>query len=180
MAMNSLLALMLALGTPEHPRPVVKEVVQYTLRVDSTDLSGWTVEIRLRTTSDTIRLAMAAHPEYDDRYWRYVRDVIVEPGGTVTRVDSAVWQVVAPRGVVTVRYRIALPPAEPGERLRASWRPYLTPTGGLIGGPHAFMYLLGAEHMPVIVELSLPASWEIASGLRDALPRGGQGMMRGN
>ena len=160
--MNSL-ALIVALFAPAHP--AVKPSIQYTLRVDSADLSGWTVEIILRTTSDTVRLAMAAHPEYDDRYWRYVRDVAVEPSGTVSRVDSAVWQVVAPRGVVTVRYRIALPPAEPGERLRASWRPYLTPTGGLIGGPHAFMYVLGAEDTSSIVRLELPSSWEIATGL---------------
>src|SRR6266850_3151257 len=160
--MNSL-ALIVALFAPAHP--AVKPSIQYTLRVDSADLSGWTVEIILRTTSDTVRLAMAAHPEYDDRYWRYVRDVAVEPSGTVSRVDSAVWQVVAPRGVVTARYRIALPPAEPGERLRASWRPYLTPTGGLIGGPHAFMYVLGAEDTSSIVRLELPSSWEIATGL---------------
>jgi len=162
MTMNSL-ALIVALFAPAHP--AVKPSIQYTLRVDSADLSGWTVEIILRTTSDTVRLAMAAHPEYDDRYWRYVRDVAVEPSGTVSRVDSAVWQVVAPRGVVTVRYRIALPPAEPGERLRASWRPYLTATGGLIGGPHAFMYVLGAEDTSSIVRLELPSSWEIATGL---------------
>src|SRR6267143_5175580 len=162
MTMNSL-ALIVALFAPAHP--AVKPSIQYTLRVDSADLSGWTVEILLRTTSDTVRLAIAAHPEYDDRYWRYVRDVAVEPSGTVSRVDSAVWQVVAPRGVVTVRYRIALPPAEPGERLRASWRPYLTPTGGLIGGPHAFMYVLGAEDSTVFVRLELPPSWTIATGL---------------
>ena len=174
MTMNSL-ALALALFAPAHP--VLKPSIQYTLRVDSTDLSGWTVEIRLRTTSDTIRLAMAAHPEYDDRYWRYVRDFAVDRG-TVTRVDSAVWQVVAPRGAVTVRYRIALPPAETG--LRAAWRPYLTPTGGLIGGPHAFMYVLGAKDSTVMVTLRLPASWEIATGLSDALPRGGQGTRRGS
>src|SRR6267143_3230224 len=160
--MNSL-ALIVALFAPAHP--AVKPSIQYTLRVDSADLSGWTVEIILRTSSDTFRLAMAAHPEYDDRYWRYVRDVAVEPSGTVSRVDSAVWQVVAPRGVVTVRYRIALSPAEPGERLRASWRPYLTPTGGLIGGPHAFMYLLGGEQLQAGVLLDLPASWVVATGL---------------
>src|SRR6266478_10254366 len=121
MTMNSL-ALVLALFAPAHP--ALKPSIQYTLRVDSTDLSGWTVEIRLRTTSDTIRLAMAAHPEYDDRYWRYVRDFAVETtGATVTRIDSAVWQIVAPRGVVNVRYRVALPPADAG--LRASWRPFL-------------------------------------------------------
>jgi len=174
MTMNSL-ALVLALFAPAHP--ALKPSIQYTLRVDSTDLSGWTVEIRLRTTSDTIRLAMAAHPEYDDRYWRYVRDFAVDRG-TVTRVDSAVWQVVAPRGAVTVRYRIALPPAEAG--LRAAWRPYLTPTGGLIGGPHAFMYVLGAQDSTVMVTLRLPAGWGIATGLRDALPRDGQGTRRGS
>jgi len=159
MTMN-LFALVLALFAPAHP--ALKPSIQYTLRVDSTDLSGWTVEIRLRTTSDTIRLAMAAHPEYDDRYWRYVRDFAVDRG-MVTRVDSAVWQVVAPRGAVTVHYRIALPPAEPG--LRAAWRPFLTSTGGLIGGPHAFMYLLGGEDSPVAVMLDLPDSWAVATGL---------------
>jgi len=154
-----------------HPHPAVKPAVQYTLRVDGADLSGWSVEIRLRTVSDTFRLAMAAHPEYDDRYWRYVRDFAVEPSSaSVTKVDSAVWQVVAPRGAVTVRYRIALPPADSG--LRASWRPFLTPTGGLIGGPHAFMYLLGGERLMVGVMLELPADWGIATALaRTANPR---------
>lgn len=170
------LALLLALLAPAHP--ALKPQIQYTLRVDSTDLSGWTVEMRLRMTSDVIRLAMAAHPEYDDRYWRYVRDVSVEPAGTVTRVDSAVWQVSAPTGFITVRYRIALPALEPG--LRDSWRPYLTPTGGLIGGPHAFMYLLGGEELPVAVILQLPASWDVATGLSDALRPGDQGMRRSN
>jgi predicted metalloprotease with PDZ domain len=159
--MKLLIALSFALLAPGHP--ALKPQIQYTLRVDSTDLSGWTVEMRLRTTSDPIRLAMSAHPEYDDRYWRYVRDVSVEPVGTVTRVDSAVWEVSAPAGLITVRYRIALPAPEPG--LRASWQPYLTPTGGLIGGPHAFMYLLGGEKMMVSVALELPASWDVATGL---------------
>src|SRR6266516_3068189 len=127
-------ALLLALHT--HPHPVVKPAIEYTLRVDSADLSGWSVTLRLRTTSDTFRLAMAAHPEYDDRYWRYVRDFAVEPtAATFTKVDSAVWEVVAPRGLVTVRYRIVLPPAPPGPR--AAWRPFLTPSGGLLGGTGA-------------------------------------------
>src|SRR5688572_14502368 len=165
--MRYCLALLLAVFPPalgRTPAPwALKPAVQYTLRVDSADLSGWTVAIRLRTTGDTIRLAMAAHPEYDDRYWRYVRDFAVEPSGTVTKVDSAVWQVVAPRGEVRVRYRIALPP--PAEGRRGAWRPYLTRTGGLVGGPHAFMYLLGGEQLPVSVTLDLPRGWEVATGL---------------
>jgi len=92
-------------------------------------------------------------------------------------VDSAVWRFEAPRGFVTVRYRIALPPSEQG--LRAAWKPFLTPTGGLVGGPHAFMYQLGAEAMPVAVILELPPSWAVATGLSDALRPSDQGMLRG-
>ncbi len=158
--MTTYLALLFAL---------LKPGISYWLRVDPQDLSGWTVEIRFRTTADTFRLAMAAHPEYDDRYWRYVCDFTVEAAGgpsSVTRPDSAVWQVVAPRGNVTVRYRIALPP--PAPLPRAAWQPFLTATGGLLGGPHAFMYLLGAENQPAIVWLDLPKDWDIATGLRSA------------
>src|SRR5206468_5796841 len=87
----------------------------------------------------------------------------VEPkSAIVTKVDSTVWQVITPRGEVLVRYRIALPP--PAPLPRASWRPFLTRTGGLIGGPHAFMYLLGPEPMPAPVTLDLPEGWRAASG----------------
>ncbi len=169
MAMNAL-ALIGALFAPAHP--ALKPSIQYTLRVDSTDLSGWTVEIQLRTVSDTFRLAMAAHPEYDDRYWRYVTGFRVESSGgeaTFAKVDSAVWQVVAPRGPVVVRYRIVLPPTPPAPpsalEQRGAWRPFLTPTGGLVGGPHAFMYLLGSERAMVGVMLDLPSGWQIATAL---------------
>jgi predicted metalloprotease with PDZ domain len=154
--------------------PVAKPTITYNLRVDSTDLSGWDVEMRLRTITDTFRLATAAHAEYDDRYFRYVTAFSVTPSSAlVTRVDSAVWQVITPRGDVRVRYRIALPPAAPGPR--ASWRPFLTPTGGLVGGPHAFMYLLGGEEMPVTVTLELPQSWRVATGLPSSFPREPEG-----
>ena len=166
--MKSTAVVALALLAPQ-PQPALKPVIHYTLRVDSTDLSGWNVEIRLRTVSDTFRLAMAAHPEYDDRYFRFVTGFTVEPSSAVvTRVDSAVWQVITPRGEVRVRYRIALPPSPSP---RGSWRPFLTPTGGLLGGPHAFMYLLGDELMPATVTLELPASWTIATGLPSSFPQ---------
>jgi predicted metalloprotease with PDZ domain len=141
-------------------------VVTYTLTVDTADLTGWSVEMRLRNLPDTFRLAMAAHPEYDDRYYRYVTQLSVRiPSGvsSISRVDSAVWRVVAPGGASVVRYRIQLP--EPAPLPRAAWRPFLTPTGGLTGGPHAFMYVLGGELAPVHVTLVLPESWKVATGL---------------
>lgn len=140
-------------------------VVHYTLQVDSADLSGFVVEIRIRNAPRDFVLAMAAHPEYDDRYWRYVRDVTIDSAGagaTITREDSALWRVKATRGAAIVRYRLQLPAAESP---RAAWRPFLAPAGGLIGGPHSFMYIVGAELAPVHLTVALPASWQIATGL---------------
>lgn len=161
-------ALLLAVFPPAltHTPLALKPAVQYTLRVDSADLSGWNVEIRLQNPTGTVRLAMAAHPEYDDRYWRYVTNFAAQPASgtaTVTKADSAVWQIVAPRGALVVRYRIALPPAPEGRR--GAWRPYLTSSGGLVGGPHAFMYVLGGEQLPIAVTLDLPRGWDVATGL---------------
>lgn len=141
-------------------------VLHYTLRVDSTDLTMFAVAIRIRNATDTIRLAMAAHPEYDDRFWRYVEDLRIESTSgpaTITRTDSALWRAIARGGESTVRYRIKLP--APSAPPRAAWRPFLSPTGGLVGGPHAFMYILGAELAPAHVTLDVPTSWGIATGL---------------
>src|SRR5918992_3106160 len=141
-------------------------VVVYALRIDTTDLSGFDVEMRVRNVPHTFRVAIAAHPEYDDRYWRFVDGLRVDARGgpgTVTREDSALWRVVAPGGEATIRYRIRLPPAEGA--VRAAWRPFLAPSGGLTGGPHAFMYVLGATLVPAHVTLDLPAGWDVATGL---------------
>lgn len=108
---------------------------------------------------------MATHPEYDDKYWRYVRDIRVEAASgraTVTRADSSLWRVVAPGGSVVIRYRLALP-AEP--RFRQAWKPFLAPTGGLVGGTQSFMYVVGETLAPSHVTLDVPNGWSIATGL---------------
>ena len=140
-------------------------IVSYVLRVDSADLTGFDVELRLRSAGDTIRLAMAKHPEYDDRFFRYVENLRVEGprGANIMRVDSAVWRLVAPGGEAVVRYRIHLPPSPTP---RAAWRPFLSATGGLVGGPHSFIYVVGRELAPAYVRLELPSSWRIATALR--------------
>src|SRR3989442_7485885 len=88
-------------------------VIGYTLRVDSADLSGFGVEVRIRNAGDTFRLAMAAHPEYDDRFWRFVEGISVTTPrgpGAVTREDSALWRVAAPRGAAPAPDRTRRPP----------------------------------------------------------------------
>ena len=139
-------------------------IVTYTLRVDSADLSGFDVSMSVRGKRDTTLLAMVTHPEYDDKYWRFVRDLRVEAAGaTITRADSSVWRVIAPGGSFVVRYRLALPEPRQGER--AAWMPFLAPTGGLVGGTHSFMYVVGETLAPSHVTLELPASWSVATGL---------------
>jgi predicted metalloprotease with PDZ domain len=145
---------------------LAQPIVSYRVRVDSVDLSGFSVEMRIRNAPDTVRLAMAAHPEYDDRYWRFLSDLRVRtPRGIVpvVREDSALWRVVAPGGDVLVQYRIVLP--TPPESPRAAWRPFVSAAGALIDGPHTFLYLLGATLAPSHVALDLPASWQVATGL---------------
>jgi len=140
-------------------------VISYRLTVSAADTTRIDVTMHIRNAPDTIRLAMAAHPEYDDKFWRYVVEPAADSEGRarpVVREDSAVWRVVAPGGDVTVRYAIGLPAREAS---RAAWRPFLTPTGGLVGGPHSFMYVLGQELAPAVVTFDLPPGWQIATGL---------------
>ncbi|HET9708032.1 MAG TPA: hypothetical protein VFP39_06995, partial [Gemmatimonadales bacterium] len=147
-------------------------VVTYGVRVDTADLSGFDVTIRIRNATDTFRLALAAHPEYDDRYFRHVAQVrVATPAGgaaaSIVREDSAVWRVVAPGGTVEVRYRLQLP--APDRPIRSSWVPFLAPQGGLVGGPQSFMYIVGATLVPSYVTFDLPRGWAIATGLQPTI-----------
>ena len=141
-------------------------VVDYLLTVDSTDFSSFAVEMKIRNVADTFRVAMVAHPEYDDRYWRYVEDFFVETKngkGKVVREDSALWKIITNGREATLHYRIHLPDVT---GIRSSWKAYLTPTGGLVGGPHSFMYVVGATLIPSHVAFDIPIDWEIATGLQ--------------
>ena len=159
-------AVLLSIFALSAPQPA-KIHVEYRLRVDSADLSGFSVDMVVHNAPATFTLAAAAHPEYDDKYWRYLTDLRVTDAtghhGTVTRADSALWRVVTTAGMVTVHYRLALPPAPATPR--AAWKPFLSPTGGLVGGPHSFLYVLGMEKAGALVRLEMPASWNAASGL---------------
>jgi predicted metalloprotease with PDZ domain len=147
------------------PQSASKATLEYTLRVDSADLSGVAVELRVRNAPASLQLAAYAHPIYDDKYWRNLEDLTAfDPSGgalAVTRQDSMLWRV-ANSGDVIVRYRVRFPPEGPP---RASWRPFLAPSGGLVGGPHSFLYVEGEERAPVTVTLELPDGWRVATGL---------------
>jgi predicted metalloprotease with PDZ domain len=137
----------------------------YALDIADGDTTGFDVRMSVINAPDTFRIAMAKHPEYDDRFFRYVTNLRVESQrpATIVQEDSALWRVVAPGGNASISYRIQLPPTQPPPR--AAWRPFLSPTGGLTGGPHAFMYVVGAELAPAHVSVRVPTDWGIATGL---------------
>lgn len=150
----------------------IKESVDYRLSVDAADLSAFTVEMRIEGAPTTLRLAMPVHPEYDERSWRFLEALSVSAGGArarLTREDSTLWRVDSRGGTLMVRYRMRVPGWEAN---RAAWRPFLSPTGGLTGGPYLFLYVVGREGAPATVTLDLPAGWAVATGLdRTADPR---------
>ncbi len=164
----AVLLFLVALGSPTsllsrelHPR------IAYRIHVDRADLSGFNVEMRIHDAPQFVRFAMAAHPEYDDRYWRYVENLTAESRGKalqITSEESALWSVRATGGDLIVKYRIQLPPQTTPNR--SAWRPFLSQTGGLIGDVHSFMYVVGAESAPTQVTLELPEGWKSASGLQ--------------
>jgi len=140
-------------------------VINYTLTVDSTDISGFMVEMRVRNVTDTFHVAMVAHPEYDDQYWRYVENFSVDAKkgkGQVIREDSALWKIITKGNEAVLHYKLHLPPS--GAQ-RSAWKAYISATGGLVGGPHSFMYVVGATLAPSYVTLKIPNNWQIATGL---------------
>jgi len=122
--------------------------------------------MHVRNAPETYHIAMARHPEYDDRFWRYMEGLQIDAGprpGSVTAIDQNLWQVSALGGEAILRYRIRLPAA--GHSARAAWRPFLTSTGGLVGDLHTFLYMVEAPHASSHVTLRLPAGWSVATAL---------------
>lgn len=141
-------------------------IANYTLTVDTTDTSHFAIEMRIRNVPDTFHVAMVAHPEYDDQYWRYVEDFRVttkKGNGEIFREDSALWKIVSAGKEAILNYRIHLPALH--SEFRSAWKAFLSSTGGLLGGPHSFMYVVGATLAPSYVTLRIPGSWQIATGL---------------
>jgi predicted metalloprotease with PDZ domain len=142
-------------------------VVNYTLTIDPDDTSSFEVEMNIRNIPDSFYVAMVAHPEYDDRYWRFVENLFVvskNGKGNIVRKDSALWKITSNDGEAVLHYRIHLPVLQ--DAFRSSWKAFLSPTGGLVGGPHSFMYVTGATLAPSYVTLHIPAGWQIVTGLQ--------------
>jgi len=163
---------LLAILTGFTTSPVAKRQVEYRLRVDTTDLSAFTVEMRIPEAPASLRLGMPVHPEYDEQSWRFVQGLTVSVSGQAARLfreDSTLWRVESQGGDLRVAYRVRVPPWDAN---RAAWRPFLSPSGGLGGGPYLFLYVVGGEAAPATVTVDVPEGWDVATGLdRTSNPR---------
>jgi predicted metalloprotease with PDZ domain len=150
---------------------VAQQPVAYTLTVDRADTTVVRVSMRIPDARPATRVALYAHPESDDRYWRYVDALTATQGGQsvpVVREDSAAWRIAARPGALTLAYTVRVAPLT--GRFRQAWRPSLGANGGLVGGADMFLYVVGPSRQAT-VQLRLPAAWRVATGLpRAAAP----------
>jgi predicted metalloprotease with PDZ domain len=142
--------------------------IYYTVTIDTADLSGFDVTMRIEGAPKSIRLAMAVHPEYNDRFWRYVRNMRAESMGKPTRLAFAIeadnaWRIQTRNGYANVRYRIELPREDPTSR--AVWHTTLRKDGASLNSTDTFLYLTDFPLAPVKVTLEIPENWKTASGL---------------
>src|SRR5579872_7183535 len=106
----------------------VPPVLNYRLAVDARDTTGYWVQLWIDHAPRHFQLVLATHHEYDDRFWRYVRNFqVTAPSGhaVFVRSDSAVYAITISGSEAIVRYRIQLP-----AHLYAH-RPFLSSYGGL-------------------------------------------------
>ena len=141
--------------------------IEYQITISQSDLSGFDVEMRIPQTQGRSRIAMAVHPEYDDRYWRYIEKFSATDarGRTLrfSKEEDTLWRIENGRGDLVIRYRLRLP-GQQGTH-RDAWKPFLTPHGGMIGDLHSLMYVVGEEERSARISLVMPAGWKAASGL---------------
>jgi len=169
LAINLGLALTLALK----PGPIVA----YTLTVDSADTRNIRVAMVIQNApTPTTRVAMAVHPEYNDRFWRYVRDLRAEVSGRVVPIvaeSDHSWRVPTRTSKTTVTYRIELPAENPVNR--AAWHNMVRSDGASINPVDTFLYLPDFPAALVAVGFHIPPTWRVASGLTTSVRAFGLG-----
>jgi predicted metalloprotease with PDZ domain len=142
--------------------------VYYAIAIDSADLSGFDVTMRIEGAPRSIRLAMAIHPEYNDRFWRYLRNLRAISMGKPTPLTFAAesenaWRVQTRNGYAIVQYRIELPHENPTNR--PVWHTTLRADGASINTTDTFVYLTDFPHAPIDISVSVPRSWRDAVDL---------------
>jgi predicted metalloprotease with PDZ domain len=146
--------------TPANP------VIRYTITIEPGKPSSIGVQMHIENIGPKFSIAMFAHPEYDDAYWRYVSDIkaISEHGtASLVRKDSALWEVTTSGQEIDIWYTLQLPSEQ---KPRAAWRPFVSAECALISQTHLLMYIVGATKTPCYLQLKLPDAWQAVTSLQ--------------
>ena len=135
-----------------------KAQVYYSLSVNPGDVSTLRVSVSMQGgTSRSVRLGMAKHPEYDDRFWRYLTDWHVDgfdKRALLTIDRENVWRVISHAGYANVGYSVRLPHEDSTNR--PVWHTVLRADGGSINPVDTFLYLADYPDADIHVTLGLP------------------------
>ncbi|GAC1483404.1 MAG: PDZ domain-containing protein [Gemmatimonadaceae bacterium] len=157
----AMLAAPLSITTSTKSRPEIR----YFVSLDSTNPSSIRVTMQIGGAPRSVRLAMAVHPEYNDRFWRYIRDLRVDAGSLAKlAVDREnVWRLLTHSGSASISYRIELPGEDPS--VRGAWYTGIRSDGGSINPVDTFLYLPDFPSAEVEVWLHVPGrvAWGIAA-----------------
>lgn len=165
----------LGLTASHKPKPAV---VYYDLTIDPADPSSIRVRVSMQGgTSRSVRLGMATHPEYDDRFWRYLTDWQVNgfDKRAILAIDKKnIWRVISHAGYANVSYRIALPREDSANR--PVWHTGLRSDGGSINPVDTFLYLADYPNAEIHVTLDLPNGHLVWGVPVESFSWGNQGM----
>ncbi len=138
--------------------------ISYSVSVDPGDSSSISVWMQIGRAPRSMRVAMAVHPEYDDRFWRYITDWHIDGVNrlallTVDREN--VWRIITHAGYANLSYRVQLPHENPTNR--PVWHTFIRSDGGSINPVDTFLYLADFPHAKVHVRLGIgvPVVWDV-------------------
>src|ERR1035438_8404617 len=161
--MKAMIAMvLLGLSLAASPTAAQQPLLDYSLTVNTNDCSFVQVSMRMRNLPAHFHLATVRHFLVDDRPWRYVEDMRLT-SGKIAQEHEGLGQVIGASPDATLSYRIVLKRPEDRDEAR---KPFLTPSGGLFGDLHTFLYVVEAPEAPARVSLELPTDWAIATSLK--------------
>ena len=143
----------------------------YDVGIDPRTSSNIQVNMQIDHGPSSARVAMAIHPEYNDRYWRYIHDLKANgfDKRAILAIDKEnIWRVISHAGWAQVSYRIEPAPESPTNR--PVWHTVIRPDGGSINTVDTFLYLADYPRAPVTIRVSgflqladgpLPVFWNL-------------------
>ncbi|HEY0777453.1 MAG TPA: hypothetical protein VGD56_05745, partial [Gemmatirosa sp.] len=162
--------------------------LDYTVRVDTADLTGWDVTLVVRRPPlPAVRLGFARWAPGAYRiaeFGQYAEDVSASRGGrkiTPAKQPDSTWRIVtAPplpddvtpdsarrlpedTSALRITYHVAFPNATAAAA--PNNRSFLRRDGALVDGPLTWGFLTGSERLPVRVHVEAPAGWQVVTGL---------------